>query len=133
MTSIYSRGAGAPLLAGLVLIGALSACGSSGDSPPAQKPPPTSTPLSVSTSSLPKGQVGANYSAPLAATGGTAPYHWALASGALPAGLTLAASGTITGTPSAAANAASISLNPRTITDGAISMPAFRPASRTCS
>jgi hypothetical protein len=110
MTSIYSRGAGAPLLAGLVLIGALSACGSSGDSPPAQKPPPTSTPLSVSTSSLPKGQVGANYSAPLAATGGTAPYHWALASGALPAGLTLAASGTITGTPSAAANAASIGL-----------------------
>jgi len=54
--------------------------------------------------------VGANYSAPLAATGGTAPYHWALASGALPAGLTLAASGTITGTPSAAANAASIGL-----------------------
>jgi hypothetical protein len=110
MTSIYSRGAVAPFLACLVLIGALSACGSSGDGSPAPKPPPTTTPLSVSTSSLPKGQVGANYSAPLAATGGTAPYHWALASGALPAGLTLAASGTISGTPSAAANAASIGL-----------------------
>jgi hypothetical protein len=108
MTSICSRRAIAPLLAGLVLIGALSACGSSGDGSPAPPPPPT--PLSVSTSSLPKGQVGADYSTPLAATGGTPPYHWALASGALPAGLTLAASGTITGTPSAATNAASIGL-----------------------
>jgi hypothetical protein len=105
MTSIYSRGAVARWLAGLVLIGALSACGSSGDGSFAPKPPPTATPLSVSTSSLPQGQVGASYSTPLAATGGTPPYHWALASGALPAGLTLAASGTITGTPSAATNA----------------------------
>jgi Putative Ig domain len=105
MTSIYSRGAVARRLAGLVLIGALSACGSSGDGGSIAPKPPTATPLSVSTSSLPQGQVGANYSTPLAATGGTPPYHWSLASGALPAGLTLAASGTITGTPSAATNA----------------------------
>ncbi len=40
---------------------------------------------------------------PLAATGGTAPYTWALSSGTLPAGLTLNAStGAITGTPTAA-------------------------------
>ncbi len=91
--------------------GSLTACGSSGDDDSiASRPPPTATPLSVSTSSLPQGQVGANYSTPLAATGGAPPYHWALASGALPAGLTLAASGTITGTPSAATNAASIGL-----------------------
>jgi hypothetical protein len=106
MTSIYSRGAVARPLAGLVLIAALSACGSSGDGGSiASKPPPTATPLSVSTSSLPQGQVGASYSTPLAAAGGTPPYHWTLASGALPAGLMLAASGTIAGTPSAATNA----------------------------
>ena len=105
MTSIYSRGAVARCLAGLAVIGALSACGSSGDDSIAPKPP---TPLSVSTSSLPEGQVGSSYSGALAATGGTAPYHWALASGTLPAGLTLATGGTITGTPSAAANAAAI-------------------------
>ena len=116
MTSIYSRGTVVRWLAGLVLIGALSACGSSGDGSPTPKPPPTATPLSVSTSSLPKGQVGASYSGALAATGGTAPYHWALASGTLPAGLTLAAGGTITGTPSTAANAAPIGVR---VTDSA--------------
>jgi hypothetical protein len=105
MTSIYSRGAIAPLLASFALIGALTGCGSSDNSPPTSTPPAT---LSVSTSSLPNGQVGASYSGALAATGGTAPYHWALASGTLPAGLALAAAGTITGTPSAAANAAAI-------------------------
>jgi Putative Ig domain len=103
MTLIYSRGAIAPLLASLVLIGTLAGCGSSGDNS-------SLPPLSVSTSALPKGQVGASYTGTLAATGGTAPYHWALASGALPAGLALAASGTITGTPATAANAAAIAV-----------------------
>jgi Putative Ig domain len=110
MTSICSRRAIAPLLAGLVLIGALTACGSSGDGSPAP------TPLSVSTSSLPTGEVSASYSGALAAVGGTAPYHWALASGTLPSGLTLAASGTITGTPTAAANATAIGVR---VTDSA--------------
>jgi hypothetical protein len=62
------------------------------------------TPLSVSTSSLPAGQVGAAYSTTLAATGGTAPYSWTLTSGMLPSGLALASSGAITGTPTAAAS-----------------------------
>ena len=104
MTSIYSRRAIAPLLSGLVLIGTLSGCGSSGDSSTA------STPLSVSTSSLPSGQVGKTYSVTLTAAGGTAPYHWTLASGPLPAGLALAAGGAITGTPSTAANASAVAL-----------------------
>jgi hypothetical protein len=110
MTSIHARGAIAPLLVGLVLIGSLAACGGSGDGSPA------ATPLSISTSSLPTGEVGASYSGALTAAGGTAPYHWALASGTLPAGLTLAASGTITGTPTAAANATSIGIQ---VTDSA--------------
>jgi hypothetical protein len=102
MTSICSPRAIAPLLANLVLLGTLAGCGSGDDSVPST--------LSVSTRALPNGQVGANYSTALAATGGAQPYHWALASGALPAGLALAASGTITGIPSAATNAASIGL-----------------------
>src|SRR5579863_2132957 len=62
-------------------------------------------PLSISTSSLPNGQIGTVYSATLVATGGTPPFHWSTTSGALPAGLTLNAStGAISGTPTATAN-----------------------------
>jgi hypothetical protein len=61
-------------------------------------------PPSVTTASLPLGEVGVPYpSTTLAATGGTAPYKWAITSGALPAGMTFS-SGTISGTPTAAAN-----------------------------
>jgi hypothetical protein len=64
------------------------------------------TGLAITTASLPSGQVGTAYSATLAASGGTAPYSWAVTSGVLPAGLTLNAStGAITGTPTAAVNA----------------------------
>ena len=60
-------------------------------------------PLSITTASFPNATVGTAYSQSLAATGGTAPYTWALSSGTLPAGLTLNAStGAITGTPTAA-------------------------------
>ena len=48
---------------------------------------------------LPSGQVGRFYSQQLSAIGGLLPYTWFLASGALPAGLTLSASGLISGTP----------------------------------
>jgi hypothetical protein len=59
-------------------------------------------PLVVTTTSLPAAQIGVAYSAPvLAATGGTAPVSWSVTGGKLPAGLSLAASGSITGTPSA--------------------------------
>ena len=58
--------------------------------------------LTVSTSSLPAGTVGTAYSQALAASGGTPPYTWALASGTLPTGLTLSTGGTISGTPTAA-------------------------------
>jgi hypothetical protein len=54
---------------------------------------------SITTSSLPNGTVGVAYSQTLAATGGTAPYTWAIASGTLPAGLGLSSSGVISGTP----------------------------------
>jgi large repetitive protein len=56
--------------------------------------------ISITTSSLPNGKVGTAYSQTLAATGGTAPYTWAV-TGTLPAGLTLS-SGVIGGTPTTA-------------------------------
>jgi subtilisin family serine protease len=62
-------------------------------------------PLAISTASLPTGTTGTAYSATLAATGGATPYTWALATGTLPAGLTLTTGGTITGTPTAAGTA----------------------------
>ncbi len=58
-------------------------------------------PLKITTTSLPNGDVGVAYSATLSATGGTPPYSWSVASGSLPPGLSLSASGTISGTPTA--------------------------------
>src|ERR1035437_4557983 len=58
--------------------------------------------LGITTSSLPAGTVGVAYSQALGASGGTPPYTWSVASGSLPAGLSLAASGTISGTPGTA-------------------------------
>jgi hypothetical protein len=67
-----------------------------------------STPPSISTSSLPNGTVGTAYSQMLTATGGTSPYSWTIASGSLPAGLTLSSNGLISGTPTAAASSTSV-------------------------
>jgi len=61
----------------------------------------STSPLSVSTSSLPGGTQSVAYSQTLAATGGTGPYTWSLTSGSLPAGLTLTNGGQISGTPTA--------------------------------
>jgi hypothetical protein len=62
-------------------------------------------PLNITTTSLPAALAQSPYSQTLAATGGTAPYKWSVASGTLPAGLTLSPSGTISGTPTAAGTA----------------------------
>ncbi len=56
----------------------------------------------ITTATLPSGTVGVAYSQTLAATGGTAPYSWAVTAGGLPGGLSLSTSGVISGTPSAA-------------------------------
>lgn len=60
-------------------------------------------PLAISTATLPNGSVSNLYSAKIAATGGVPPYVFRLQAGALPAGLTLATDGTLSGTPTTAA------------------------------
>ncbi|TKB27207.1 DUF4082 domain-containing protein [Desulfopila sp. IMCC35006] len=61
-----------------------------------------STPLTITTASLTAGTQNGSYSATLAASGGTPPYIWAIASGSLPTGLSLAGStGVIAGIPTA--------------------------------
>ena len=58
--------------------------------------------VTITTSSLPAGSVDVAYSATLSAVGGVTPYTWTLASGSLPAGLTLSSAGAISGTPTTA-------------------------------
>jgi hypothetical protein len=65
-------------------------------------------PIIVTTSTLPNGQVNHAYAAKLIATGGTAPLSWSVNSGTLPAGLTLASTGDISGTPTETAAATPI-------------------------
>lgn len=56
----------------------------------------------ITTSTLPAGEVSIAYSQTLAVSGGVAPYTWSITTGALPAGLSLAAStGVISGMPTA--------------------------------
>ncbi len=72
----------------------LSGCGTS------SPPPPT---LSISTTSLSDGTVGASYAQTIEATGGVAPFIWSLSSGSLPNNLALESSAsnsiTVSGTP----------------------------------
>jgi hypothetical protein len=62
--------------------------------------------LTVSTSSLPAGNVGSAYTAQLAVKGGVAPYTWSLASGTLPAGISLSSTGLVSGTPGSVSSSA---------------------------
>ena len=58
-------------------------------------------PVTVSPGSLPNGTVAAAYSQTISASGGVAPYSFAITAGAVPAGLTLSPAGTLSGTPTA--------------------------------
>ncbi len=95
----HLRWIAAPASTALLL--ALAACGGSGGGDPFNPPPPAPPPLSVSTTSLPDGNLNQSYSATLQASGGTGTRTWSLASGSgpLPDDLTLSSSGVISGTP----------------------------------
>ncbi|WP_206543617.1 beta strand repeat-containing protein, partial [Sphingomonas sanguinis] len=57
--------------------------------------------LTLAPATLVNAMVGSAYSQALTVSGGTAPYSYAVTAGALPAGLTLSSTGTLSGTPSA--------------------------------
>jgi uncharacterized protein YhjY with autotransporter beta-barrel domain len=58
--------------------------------------------IALAPATLPGGQVAQAYAQTLTASGGVASYTFAVTAGALPAGLTLSAAGTLSGTPTAA-------------------------------
>lgn len=65
--------------------------------------PANASTLTISTTSLPASYLNTAYSATLAAVGGSGTgYKWSVTSGALPSGLSLAATGAITGKPTIA-------------------------------
>ena len=70
---------------------------------PSPSPTPTTPLVLTATAPFHNGEVGVVY-APvgLQATGGVHPYTWTISDGALPAGLTLASDGTVSGTPASA-------------------------------
>jgi hypothetical protein len=64
--------------------------------------PPSCPLITIAPATPPIGKVGVAYSLQLTATGGTGPYVFSVATGTLPAGLTLSAGGLLSGTPTTA-------------------------------
>jgi hypothetical protein len=62
---------------------------------PASTPTPIS--LAITSNSVPGAQAGNSYSYALAASGGTTPYQWSVASGSLPSGFSLSGTGQLSG------------------------------------
>jgi hypothetical protein len=76
--------------------------------------------ITVSTSSLVSGTVGASYADTVVAADGTAPLVWSIADGGLPAGLSIdAGSGAISGTPGAIGSSAFVVLVTDALSDTA--------------
>jgi hypothetical protein len=81
----------------------MSGCGGGGGGTPPPPPPPPA-PV-ITTTSIPTAIVGKSYQFTLQASGGSPPYTWSVAAdsnGQLAPGLTLSATGVISGTPTAA-------------------------------
>jgi hypothetical protein len=70
---------------------------------PLGTPPPVCPVVTLSPAVLPNGTVGTAYNQTITGSGGTAPYTFSVTSGTLPAGLTLAVGGGLTGTPTTSA------------------------------
>ena len=62
--------------------------------------------LLITTTALPNAVEEVSYAATVTASGGTSPYLWSVASGALPSGLSLSPTGVVSGTPTSAGVAA---------------------------
>jgi large repetitive protein len=76
--------------------------GPGGSPAPGPAPPPPPQPaLKITTDSVPKATAGTSYTATLAASGASS-FSWTISAGSLPPGVTLAANGALTGTPTGA-------------------------------
>lgn len=75
--------------------------------PPPPPPPPTTPRITCFEKVLAEGTVGTPHSQTIEAAGGSGDFEYELAGGELPAGLSLSNDGTISGTPTGAAKAAS--------------------------
>jgi len=82
------------LITGILVCGFALSCASG-------RPPTPVLPLIINPLALPTAVINVPYSATLTAGGGLQPFTWALASGTLPPGLSISASGVISGTPTA--------------------------------
>lgn len=103
--------------AGSLLVAVIAGCGGGGGSNGPITPPPPPD-LNITVAVLDDGVVGSAYNQTIAATGGTGARSFTISAGALPAGLTLAAStGVISGTPTGPAGTASITA---TVTDAGV-------------
>ncbi|MGD7246808.1 putative Ig domain-containing protein [Ralstonia pseudosolanacearum] len=96
---------GTPTTAGTVSFTVTATDGSSGAGPYAVSGTYTLTvsapTLTVAPATLPNPAIGTAYSQSITASNGTAPYTYAVTSGALPAGLSLSSAGVLSGTPTA--------------------------------
>jgi hypothetical protein len=96
-------------LAALTMAASLAACGGGGGGG-------GGGPLAISTTAVNDGVIGTTYSATISATGGSGTKSFSIATGALPAGLSMNTSGAIAGTPSGPAGSASFTVQ---VTDSA--------------
>src|SRR5689334_11733595 len=91
------------LLAILAFMFLLAGCGGGGGSTTTTTTTSGNS-LTIVTASLPSAPANSAFNASLSASGGMPPYAWSVASGSLPAGLTLSGSGAISGTPTTPGN-----------------------------
>ena len=87
------------LLSAIAICAMLAGCGSSGSTSANQFQSSQKPALAITTTSLPDGMASQPYTAHLQASGGSGSFTWKIASGFLPAGLSLSSAGDVTGTP----------------------------------
>jgi len=92
--------AGTPTVAGDFDLTAKADCGAAGTADALYVLTIHAVGFAITTASLPAALDGFDYSFQLAATGGSSPYGWMVADGALPAGVYLTADGQLLGAPS---------------------------------